>query len=356
MKEIILQILNDSITAPSPDNFQPWRFEVRNNELAVFKVPGKVNQLLDCKEHVLLLTNGMLIENIVIAATHHGYRSELTLMPDPSKPDLVAKILLHRDSGINEDPLYPFLTLRSTNRKLYKKEKLSPEISAALLTIQHPYPGVELQLIEHQDDIKSLGKAVSAIDKIMFENKKLHDSLFAHMTTSKKEMLTKQGLVLDAMEFNPAEKLLFSWLTNWRVVKLFNFFGFSSFVRFKNSKQYGSAAAAFLVGVKNNSETDYLIAGRAVERCWLKATEGGLSFHPIVGVLYCYQKVKENLNDVFSEDQATLLEESYKKIESIATANGMTGNHLVFFSRVGHATPPSHKSLRKNADVDFLNS
>ena len=78
--------------------------------------------------------------------------------------------------------------------------------------------------------------------------------------------------------------------------------------------------------------------------------------HPIVGVLYCYQKVKENLNDVFSEAEAKLLEESYKKIESIAVANGMTSQHIVFFSRVGYADVPSHKSLRKNADIDFLTS
>ncbi len=355
MKEIISQILNESITAPSPDNFQPWRFEVRNREIAVFKVPGKVNHLLDCKEHVLLLSNGMLLENIVIAASHHGYQCEVSYLPDPSRHDLIANIVLRKVPNAEEDKLYHYLKLRCTNRKSYKKEKISSETISDLLGVQNDFPGVELQVLTNQNDIKTLGKAVSTIDKIMFENKELHDSLFAHITWSKKEELqSKQGLALPAMEFNPMEILLFKGLKSWSLVKFLNHFYFSDFVRYKNSRQYASAAAVFMVSIKNNSEIDYLNSGRAVERFWLKATESGLSLHPIVGLLYCYQKVKENLNDVFSDDQAKLLEVNFKKLESIAFANGMTFQNIVFFSRLGTASLPSHKSLRKNAEIDFM--
>src|SRR6188768_2447954 len=112
MKEEIVRILNDAITSPSPDNFQPWRFVVKENVINVYKVFEKVNHLLDYKEHVLILTNGMLVENISIAASHYGYRADISKFPDLSSPDLVARISLQKDSEVKTDPLYIFLNKR----------------------------------------------------------------------------------------------------------------------------------------------------------------------------------------------------------------------------------------------------
>src|SRR5687767_6504034 len=108
MKEDIEKILDDSVTAPSPDNYQPWRFEVRGNIVYVFKVPGRVNALLDCHEHVLLLTSGMLLETLAIAASARGYSATIRYFPDAGRPDCVAAVALE-PSGIAPDPLFAFL-------------------------------------------------------------------------------------------------------------------------------------------------------------------------------------------------------------------------------------------------------
>jgi nitroreductase len=355
MNEQIREILNTAVTAPSPDNFQPWRFEVRNNQVDVFKVPGKVNHLLDCNEHVLLFTNGMLIENILIAASHAGVRCQLSLLPDASQKDLVARIFLEKDNAVREDALYPYLKLRCTNRKTYKKTKVADTILAELKKIQNDFSGVELKIVTAKSEIKQLGKAVSAIDQIMFQNRPLHDSLFEHVTWSKKEEeKTRQGLALDAMEFDPMEKMLFRGLKNWNLVRLLDALGLTSFIRFKNSKQYGSCPASVMVAVEKNNAENYLAAGRMVERFWLLAASLGLNLHPIVGVIYCFQKVNANEKDVFSDAQSKLLTTCYQQMRSIASANQMKAEHLVFFSRLGYAPAPSHKSLRKEAEINFL--
>jgi len=354
MKEEISRILNDSVTAPSPDNFQPWRFVVEGNVINVYKVFEKVNRLLDYKEHVLILTNGMLLENISIAASHYGYKALVSDFPDPSSPDLVARIVLQKDPGVKSDPLYLFLRTRCTNRKKYNKKKIEPGILYELAETRTGFPGLEMQFITTQEQIKKLGKAVSAIDKVMCENRDLHQALFHHITwTKEEERQTHQGLSLDSMELNPMDKQMFKVIKNWGAMNAFNKIGFSSIIRAKNASQYGSAACSAIVSIKNDSPADYLNAGRFVQRFWLKATQKEISLHPIVGVIYCNQKVNHEHPQIFSASHADLLRQNYAVLDSVAAANGKTNKHIVFFFRMGYAEPTTYQSTRKAAEIEF---
>ena len=354
MKEEITRLLNESMTAPSPDNFQPWKFVVKGNQISVYKIPGMVNPLLDHKEHVLILTNGMVVENVCIAASHYGYRTSATFFPDASEKDLVARIDLQKDPSVKADPLYEMLQKRCTNRKPYRKEKISQAILDEFTSLTKEFPGVELQYVSAQEEIKKLGKAVSAIDKIMCENKELHHALFQHITwTREEEQQTHQGLSLDSMELNAAEKQLFRVIKNWPVMNALNKIGFSNIIRSQNAAQYGSAGCSVIVSTSNDGDVDYLNAGRFVQRLWLKATTHRLSIHPIVGVIYCTQKVTHENPSVFTPAQADLLRENYKILDSIAAAHGKTNRHIVFYFRMGYAKPTGYQSTRKKAEIIF---
>jgi hypothetical protein len=354
MKEEITRLLNESVTAPSPDNYQPWRFEVRGNDIEVYKVPKKVNAMLDSRQHVLLLTNGMLIENIEVAATHYGFRAGTGLFPDSARPDLVARISLSKDHSVKSHPLYPFLNTRCTNRKLYSKDSIPQavldELSAPLVN----FPGIEMQFLTGQPEIKKLGKAVSAIDKIMCENKQLHEALFQHITwTVKEEQETHQGLSLDSMELNAVEKQLFRAIRNWPVINALNKIGFANVIRSQNAAQYGSAGCSVIISTRNDGEADYVEAGRFIQHFWLAATQKKLSLHPVVGVIYCTQKISDEKETVFTSGQAALLRESYDVLDSIASSHGKTNPHIVFFFRMGYAKPTGYKSTRKKAQIIF---
>ena len=349
MKETILSILKDSVTAPSPDNYQPWRFEVKGADVFIFKVPGLVNHLLDCHEHVLLLTDGMLLENMAIAATAHGCRSNIQLLPPGTAPDCVAKVSLEKSDG-KPDPLHAHLYKRCTNRKPYSSRAVEPAIVHELSATAEEYPGLNISIVTDQSKVKQLGKAVAVMDRIMFENQALHDSLFEHITwTREEEQRTHVGLNLDSMEFKPPEKLMFRALKNWGFVKAMNFTGFSRFVGFKSGMQYGAATGAVIGSVNTESPEAYLLAGRCMQRLWLKATAHGLSMHPIVGAIYCYQKVEVERTEQFSAVHEQWLRNSYAQLQSAAG----TKNPLVFFLRMGYGKPTTYQSTRKSPDVRF---
>ena len=354
MKEVITRLLNDSVTAPSPDNYQPWKFSVLGNEINVFKVTSKVNHLLDCDQHVLILTVGMLVENITVAATHYGYRCSIQLFPDASYPDLSARIRLQKETEAKEDSLYAQLKLRCTNRKPYRKEKIAPAVLDELAGLLRDFPGVEVQYVTEQQEIKQVGKAISAIDKIMCENQDLHKALFTHITwTKEEEQETHQGLSLDSLELKAAEKKLFRVIKNWSVINAMNKVGFSNIIRMQNASQYGSAACGAIISIQNESQSDYLNAGRFIQRFWLKATQKKISLHPIVGVIYCNQKVNHEEQEIFSASHSRLLKENYSVLNSVANAYGKTNKHIVFYFRMGYADPPSYQSTRKEAEIVF---
>lgn len=354
MKEIITTILNESVTAPSPDNFQPWKFEVNNNIIDVIKIPEKMNHLLDCKEHVLILTIGMLIENISIVATHYHVEASFSYFPETSDSNLVARITLNKNESVKIDELYESVKLRCTNRSFYKKKKIQIEKLDELEKQSKSDSGVDLQIVTDDKQLKKLGSVFSTIDKIIFENKVVHDSLYHHITWSKQEEeKTRQGLSIHAMALNAMEIALFKSLKNWSLVNFLNKLGLSDFIRFNNAKQYSSAPAAFIVSIKNDSNADYINAGRFIERLWLKTNSFGISFHTIVGTIYCYQKIRENENDVFNEKHASLLRENYFELEKIAKENGLVNKNIVYFARIGYPSKPDYRSPRKEASVVF---
>lgn len=355
MKEIITELLRDSVTAPSPDNFQPWRFEVRDNEILVYKVPARMNHLLDYDEHVLILTQGMLLENIVIAASRYGLDAEVQVFPDAGVHDLVAIVGLKPDVGIKTHPLYDVLKKRCSNRKPYRKEKIADSILNELGETVKEFDGIEMQFITGQDQIKKLGKAVSAIDQILCENKNLHAALFKHITWSiKEEQQTHQGLSLDSLELNGGEKMMFKAIKNWSVMNALNKLGFPGIIRAQNAARYGSAACSVIISIRNETRADYLNAGRFTERFWLRANDKGLSLHPVVGVIYCTQKVDHEGFSLFNSAHAKLLKSSYQVLDEIAASNGKTNKQVVFFFRMGYAKPTAYQSTRKEPEIEFL--
>jgi len=45
MKEVIKKIIEAGIMAPSGENCQPWRFEVRGNKISIFNIPERDTSL-----------------------------------------------------------------------------------------------------------------------------------------------------------------------------------------------------------------------------------------------------------------------------------------------------------------------
>lgn len=339
----ILSILNSAVMAPSGDNCQPWRFEIRNNLIRIFNIPEKDTSPYNYLQRASLIAHGALIENAVIAARTLGVTPELRLLPEKKLPDLIAEIELSPASP-KPDPLYEFIPKRATNRKQYNASSLSSKEKLDILNQALWFPHLGLHIADSDIKAETLSSAMILNNTLAFENETLHKFLFERLKCSEKESLeTKDHLWIKTLELNPAKQFVFSLLKNWNLVKFANTFGLSKIVAMNARDLCMSSSAVCMITAPDDSALNYIDSGRLLERLWLQATKLGLSMHVMSGITLLIQRAISDECEGLSEKN---IEDLRKSNNALRKAYNLSDEAITVCFRIGRSTPPSATSLR----------
>ena len=350
MQEDIKKILEIAINAPSGSNSQPWSFRVESNKIYVIATPEKDHPILNYKNRGTWIAHGALIENIVIASSSFGYRTNVTIFPDLNQPNLT--VIIELSLGLlKADPLFSVIPLRSINRKKYKNKLLTDIQKQELFDSISQFKDIELKFIEDYDKRLLIGNALSINEIVTLENKKLHELFIKEIVWSKKEELEKKsGLYLKTMELNPPQKIGLKLFRNWNIMSFFNNFKFARLIANDNAKIYASGAGMGVIVVKGKKE-DFISAGRALERLWLKATQMNLNFSIIAGTIFYWQSMQDNATNIFSQEHIKIINDAYDNILRIfKVKNGV----VAFAFRVGFGPEPSTTSSKKLPEIFWV--
>lgn len=342
-REDIKKILEAAVHAPSGENAQPWRFEIRDGEIKVFNLPERDQSLYNYGQRASYVAHGALIENILIASSAFGYRAKLNIFPEVGVPNLVAIVSLEKSSSA-EDPLYRYIQTRCTNRKPYKSEPFSENQPAQLISAAEEIGGGKLILVQDREKIKTLAHAGSVNEHVMLSNKFLHNFFFAHINWTQEEEDKKRiGFYLKTLELPPPAQIMFRIFRHWPVTKVLNIIGFAKAAAQGNAKIYASCAAVGAVVVLHKTPEDFIIAGRIMQRVWLKATQMGLSIQPLTGVLFFMQGIQAGRTEKFTPPQLNLIKGAYVDIKNVFE---IRDEEVVMMFRIGEGGEPSARSSR----------
>ena len=132
--------LSYAILAPNPHNRQPWVVDLQNSTEAVLTCD--LQRLLpdtDPFSRQITIGLGCFLELFTQAASHNGYRAQITLFPqgEPGgqlneKP--IARLRLIEDSQLTPDPLFAYALDRRTNRNPYDTAQSITENKLASIT------------------------------------------------------------------------------------------------------------------------------------------------------------------------------------------------------------------------------
>jgi nitroreductase len=337
------EILESAILAPSGDNCQPWEFVIHGNRIDIFNLPEKDTSLFNYRQRASLVAHGALIENILIASSALGYETKLSILPDRANPNLVATVELE-ESGPGDEPLYPFISQRSTNRKPYKPLPLTEEQRQILVNSSKSVGAGEVRLVESEGGKRAVAKVIGVNDRLVFENCRLHAFLFEHIRWSdEKARQTRDGLDIRTLELAPLDALAFRMFRNWFLMQQLNKIGITRIIARQAEKLAFSASALGMVTVGGAADADFLEGGRLVQRVWLEATRLGLSFQPMTGIVFLMQRIAEGEIGLLSPDQVTLIGEARRKLTG---AFDLTSETVILMFRVGRNSSPSARSLR----------
>lgn len=344
MQDSIRKILEAAIRAPSGHNLQPWKLVVQNGQIDIYNTPEKSHPLYNYGQKSFYVAHGTMIENIMIAARQNGFVPEAVIFPDTQSPNYVAKILLKK-SDIEPQPLYEYISKRATNRKPYYKTPLMQEQKHTLLAYSDFIPGVKVKLVEDREAIKTLAKASSIHEKLVLENQSLHKYMFEAVRWTSEEAQTKgDGMLITTLEMPKPGELIFKLCSNWGRATFLRKFGLSDIISSKNSKVYEQSAAFVAVIAPDNSDKNFVSAGRVAERLWLEATKMKLALHPLTGIIHFMQTLilSDNASG-FSAEEADLIKSSYEAIKNIFKVDTET---IGFIFRIGEADGPTAHSDR----------
>jgi len=350
-KEIILNILKAAVRAPSGDNSQPWRFEVSNNNIKIYNLPEKDNPIFNYKQRGSHIAHGALIENIIIAAKENGMNVKVNLFPQGTSSDFIAEIDLLPDQSIKKDPLFEFIFKRAINRKHYEDKLLTDEEKKFIFDDLKEIDNGKIILIEDKNKVEKLGKAFSINEVVMLENKFLHKYFFNDVRwTDEQEREYKTGLYAKTMELKPPELAVFKILSHWRINKILCKLGIAKFIAKENAKGYGTGTIGAII-MKDGSPESYIKAGMIMQRIWLKATQLGLSLHPVTGVVFMMMRINENKNEVLSDVHVDLLKKAYFEIKDNL---GIDEGEITITFKIGDGGKSSGYSSRLEPNITFL--
>lgn len=346
----IKKILDDAVFAPSGENCQPWRFEVKDSILYVINDPVADLSVYNFELRGSFIAHGALIENISILASESGYDAKIVLFPDNTNADLVASIEFKSADDILPDPLSKFIRTRCTNRKAYSGKTLSADIKYSLRAAVK-LPENEVSFIDEPEKMKVLGVVAALNEKILFENKSLHDFFYSHILWDESSQ-DATGFYYKTLEFLPHQLPLVKLLKNWKILDAMNrYLGISRVIAKDNAKKYAGSGTFFALTMPDTSRESFIGLGRSFQRFWLASALNGLALQPCTGVLFFEQRIKSGDNSSFTDTQVNEIEAAHVKM----TETFFPTNEVVvgMFGRIGYADSPSGRATRRSPEVTF---
>jgi molybdopterin/thiamine biosynthesis adenylyltransferase len=360
--------------APSGDNEQPQRIEVLDDHSCI--IHGH-----DTHEHVVYdkqgnaskLALGCFLENFNIAAKATGYEMscELTKNKNGLTEDMVNydsnptfKICITKlaDQCAAHEPLFPYIKTRCVQRKRMGTRALSILEKQQLEQVLPS--GYSIVWIESFSDRWQVAKFMygNATTRLsMKEGYDVHSKIMEYTAFSKdtsaeqncNSTFSKNKLPTKSMGIDPITIALMKWsLKSWSRFKFVDKY-FAGTVAPKLLLDFSSAlrsCAHFVIIADNKPKnlTDYLDAGRAVQRFWLQATALKLGFQPeqtpVIFSEYLRNKVDFTTNQP-TIDNAIKMDKEFKRL--IGEDNV---NRAVFMGRMGRSTTPTSRSVRLSLD------
>jgi len=342
----IEQILDLARWAPSGDNTQPWRFEIKSeNHFVVHGNDTRSHCVYDLKGHASQIALGTLLETITIAASDHRLRCDFRRRADAPETQPTFDVHLENDSAIEPDPLLPNITTRCTQRRPMRSRRLTDQERQALEAAVGPdYRVVWVQ---------GTGPKFS-VARLLFKNAHIrlttHEAYLVHKEIIEWHARYSDDRIPDqAVGLDPVAIRMMQWaMGSWGRVQFMNRFLAGTWLpRLQMDVLTAIRCGAHFMIVGPQAPTtidDFIAGGRATQRFWLTADRLGLQFQPEMTPLIFASYVRDHL-------RFTTCDSAWRRAHTLADQlNHLFGQETceqaVFMGRVGAGKTPKSRSFR----------
>ena len=342
----ISRVLEFARWAPSGDNTQPWRFDVRDaHHVVIHGHDTRDHCVYDLDGHGSHLALGALLETIAIAASTEGCRADVAYRADSPDEAPLFDVTLVPQPGVASSPLVQAIRTRTVQRRPMSARRLDAAEKQALeAAVQPGYRVLWLETTAQKWAAARLLFANAKLRLTMREAYEVHRQIIEWNVRFSTDRIPDRSLGLD-----PLTLKLMRWVMgSWERVRFFNAYLAGTLApRIQLDLVPALACGAHFVLVAERPATtlvDYVEAGRRLQRFWLTAEHLGLKLQPEVTPLIFARYLREGRR--FTE-QAAILAAAAPMAERLGDLLEGNLEHAVFMGRIGAGNAAASRSLRK---------
>jgi len=347
--QVIEQILDLARWAPSGDNTQPWRFEIRSaSEVIVRAHDTRENVVYDLDGWASQLSHGALLETLSLAATRFGRRAQVSILDVAEDGRITYRVTLVPDREMTEHPLVAAIPARTVQRRPMRPVRLTPEQRQALEEAARPCAVIWFEQLRDRWKVAALNARNAHIRLTIPEAFAVHKSVIAWNATTSEDRLPDASLGAD-----PLLLAVMRWaMSSWKRASFLNrYLGGTVMPRLTMDFMPGVLCSAHfaLIGEREPEVlADRVAAGRAVQHLWLTATRLGLqvqpSYTPLVFARYA-RSLRRFTEVAKAAGTAREVAEGLERLLGTQAAR-----QAVFMGRIGPARAIKGRSLRLPLD------
>jgi len=259
--------------APSGDNLQPWAFRIDGEHrcLEIWLEERVDSSSLNSGQRMSRIACGAAIESAVCAAADHGWSTQVSLSDDaqPRERRRVARIVLSEYNDVPRDgSMQRLIAARTTNRRLYDGQPVSPDKLAELQRATPPLDGSCAHWITATDWINAFARLAARADAMLFGEASMRRAFLKNVRFDLPlRAQAERGLPLGALEVSFFERLTLRSLP-FTPDYLFKFTP-APWMFARYSKKLIRSSSGLCVITVDGSAHHELRAGRAMLRAWL---------------------------------------------------------------------------------------
>jgi len=285
----IEQILDLARWAPSGDNAQPWRFEIKADDKIIVHARDEVGEdVYDYEGRPSMLSFGFLLESLRVAASRFGRAMNWSYQA-LAQHEHRLEVDFPRSEGVSEDSLLPYLTIRSVNRRRYRMTALTAEQKQELEACL----GQEFQVrwFETFAERWRMARIMAMSTSIRLripECFPVHQRILDWEREFSTDGVPVKAVGVDAVTLNIMQRVMQSWS---EMHFMNRFLGGTVLPRLELDWMPGLSSAAIFVVTRRESpplddeRLSLLRAGQLLQRFWLSATRMGLVMQPLLAPL-----------------------------------------------------------------------
>ncbi|XER12012.1 hypothetical protein SATMO3_21980 [Sporomusa aerivorans] len=272
----IADILYLAALAPSGHNAQPWTVKmITSYHWIIGTDSSRWLPAVDPENREMMISIGAFLENLVTAASSHGYEAEIRIFAQSTKDPEIAAVKLHK-LGQAANSLIQQIELRRTLRSNLITRELSGE---DIRLITQGYQDDVLYYPRNSKESKVLAEATILANEIQAYRDSTQQELAGWIRWSNQDSRRYgNGLTAETMEIEGVSR--------WYVK---NFYTYESVLKKefraatikKVKEQTGTGSGWLVLTSKDTTVSELIRTGRNLQQIWLMVRDRNIALHPM---------------------------------------------------------------------------